>query len=414
MIGVKEGIALYVTSVLGGGILTLPSLAAAAAGPASILSWIIVTVMSLPLAVMFGRLSAAYPDAGGMSSFVRRAYGKRLGDLTAWLYLSIIPVAQPAIAMTGLYYVAYLYDLPKGWIIGISYGMLCCAIGVCLLGKRLSARVQLGIVAATVAIIVATSLLGFRALNPQHFSVVFPNGYWAVGSAAGLIIWCYVGVENLSFISSDFRDPRRDLLKCILIGTLIVAALYVTVSIVVIGVLTPSEWGRVKAPFVYVLNRSVGAGFAYAAVPTGLFITFASAITIAWGGSNLCSSMAERGSLPTWLARRTSNGVAYAALAFLWSLYSLSAAGIYYYDLDLERLAQSVGITVIITYIFSAFAYFRLLDHHRWSAAVTLVSSLCLLPFLRSVAVYPLAVAGLYLLYAMTQRAAARVERPSA
>lgn len=404
-IGITEGVALYVASVLGGGILTLPSLVAAAAGPASIVSWLLVTVISLPLAVMFGRLSAAYPDAGGISTFVRRAYGRRLGDLTAWLYLSIIPIAQPAIAMTGLYSIAAVWPLPRAWIVGVSYLMLCGAIAVCLLGKRVSARLQLWIVIATVSMIVATALLGVSAWHADRFAVVFPNGYWAVGSAASLIIWCYVGVENLSFISSDFKDPGRDLLRCVLIGTAVVAALYVSVSLVVIGVLTPDEWGRVKAPFVLVLHRAGGAVLASGAVLISLFITFASALTIAWGGSNLGSAMAERGALPRRLADRTPGGVARASIVWLGCLYSVSVACIYAFDLDLERLARLVGVTVILTYVLSALASIKLLPRHRWPANITLLCSLSVLPFFGAVIVYPLGIAGLYLVYVLWERA---------
>ncbi len=398
-IGVKEGVALYVASVLGGGVLTLPSLVAAVAGPASILSWIAVTILSLPLAVMFGRLSATFPDAGGMSSFVARAYGRHPGNVTAWLYLSIVPIAQPAIAMTGLYYVAYLHELSRGWIVGLAYLMLCVAITVGLLGKRLNARVQAWTVLATASIIVAASLLGFGQMEPGHFAVVFPHGYWAVGSAAGLIVWCYVGVENLSFISSDFRNPGRDVLRSILVGTAAVAGLYLAAGVAVIGVLAPDEWGVIKAPFVHVLSRVLGAGFASAAVLTSLGITFASAITIAWGGSNLCSSMAERGSLPAWLAERTDRGVARRAMLFIWALYSLAMAAIYYCDLDLSRLAQVVGAAVLVTYVLSALAYVRLLERDRWSATLTLAGSLGLMPFLGGVMLYPLGILAAYGLY---------------
>ena len=264
---------------------------------------------------------------------------------------------------------------------GLAYLMLCVAITVGLLGKRLNARVQAWTVLATASIIVAASLLGFGQMEPGHFAVVFPHGYWAVGSAAGLIVWCYVGVENLSFISSDFRNPGRDVLRSILVGTAAVAGLYLAAGVAVIGVLAPDEWGVIKAPFVHVLSRVLGAGFASAAVLTSLGITFASAITIAWGGSNLCSSMAERGSLPAWLAERTDRGVARRAMLFIWALYSLAMAAIYYCDLDLSRLAQVVGAAVLVTYVLSALAYVRLLERDRWLATLTLAGSLGLMPF---------------------------------
>ncbi|MEG1391797.1 MAG: amino acid permease-associated protein, partial [Aurantimicrobium sp.] len=61
-LGIAQGTALYIASVLGTGILVLPGLAAQVAGPASILSVAIIFVLSIPLAGTFAALAARYPD----------------------------------------------------------------------------------------------------------------------------------------------------------------------------------------------------------------------------------------------------------------------------------------------------------------------------------------------------------------
>jgi len=74
-LGLGPGIALYLASVLGTGLLVLPGLAARAAGPASILSVAIVTLLAIPLAGTFAALAARHPDPGGVASYVRRTLG---------------------------------------------------------------------------------------------------------------------------------------------------------------------------------------------------------------------------------------------------------------------------------------------------------------------------------------------------
>jgi len=66
-IGVVQGTALYIASVLGTGLLVLPGLAAQVAGPASIVAVIAVIVLSVPLAGTFAVLAARYPDPGGVA-----------------------------------------------------------------------------------------------------------------------------------------------------------------------------------------------------------------------------------------------------------------------------------------------------------------------------------------------------------
>ena len=74
-LGLPQGIALYIGSVLGTGLLVLPGIAAQVAGPASIVAVIAVIVLSIPLAGTFAALAARFPDPGGVASYARRALG---------------------------------------------------------------------------------------------------------------------------------------------------------------------------------------------------------------------------------------------------------------------------------------------------------------------------------------------------
>ncbi len=74
-VGVLQGASLYVGAVLGTGVIALPALAAEVAGPASLLAWLGMVALSVPLAATFAALGARYPDAGGVSTYVRLAFG---------------------------------------------------------------------------------------------------------------------------------------------------------------------------------------------------------------------------------------------------------------------------------------------------------------------------------------------------
>ena len=74
-VGLAQAIALYTAAVLGTGVLVLPALAAATAGPASILAVIAMIVLSIPLAGTFAALASRFPDPGGVATDVRRSLG---------------------------------------------------------------------------------------------------------------------------------------------------------------------------------------------------------------------------------------------------------------------------------------------------------------------------------------------------
>src|SRR5690349_13654969 len=83
---VIQGAALYVGAVLGTGVIALPALAAEAAGPASLLAWLALVMLSVPLAATFAALGARYPDAGGVSTYVRNAFGPRAAAVVGWCF----------------------------------------------------------------------------------------------------------------------------------------------------------------------------------------------------------------------------------------------------------------------------------------------------------------------------------------
>jgi len=86
-LGLPQGIALYIGSVLGTGLLVLPGIAAQVAGPASIVAVIAVIILSVPLAVTFAALAARFPDPGGVAIYARRALGPTAARMTGYWFL---------------------------------------------------------------------------------------------------------------------------------------------------------------------------------------------------------------------------------------------------------------------------------------------------------------------------------------
>src|SRR5947199_9905520 len=75
------------SSVLGSGILILPGLAAQKAGPASLIAWVGLSLVSYPLAYTFASLSSRRPESGGVYSFAREAFGQSAATSVGWLFL---------------------------------------------------------------------------------------------------------------------------------------------------------------------------------------------------------------------------------------------------------------------------------------------------------------------------------------
>src|SRR5580698_7828588 len=103
-----RGAALYIGALLGPGLLLLPGLAAAEAGPASVLAWAGLLVLSGLFAVVFGSLGRGFPSAGGVIGYVRAGLGARAGAIAGWSFLAGVIAGAPGVCLIGAGYVTQL------------------------------------------------------------------------------------------------------------------------------------------------------------------------------------------------------------------------------------------------------------------------------------------------------------------
>src|SRR5213593_1747015 len=122
-LSVSRGAALYIGALIGPGLLLVPALAVQAAGPVSILAWAALLVLSAPLAVTFAALAVRYPVAGGVSAYVREAFGDGAAAVTGAWFMTAVVFGGPAVALIGGYYVADLTDSGTGVSVAVGIAM---------------------------------------------------------------------------------------------------------------------------------------------------------------------------------------------------------------------------------------------------------------------------------------------------
>src|SRR3989475_781126 len=113
VITLRHAVAIYVSSLLGSGIFVIPGLAARIAGPASIVSWMLLSLASYPFAYTFAKLSAKRPESGGIYAFARDGIGLSAGAATAWLFLAWAVLGAPAATVAAASYLAFVFPLTR-------------------------------------------------------------------------------------------------------------------------------------------------------------------------------------------------------------------------------------------------------------------------------------------------------------
>src|SRR5207247_10774205 len=89
VITLRYAVAIYVSSLLGSGIFVIPGLAARIAGPASIVSWLLLSLASYPFAYTLAKLYTWMTVSGGIYAFARVGVSLCTGSETAWLFLAL-------------------------------------------------------------------------------------------------------------------------------------------------------------------------------------------------------------------------------------------------------------------------------------------------------------------------------------
>src|SRR5262245_42495591 len=139
----SRGAALYIAAILGPGLLLLPGLAAAEAGPASVLAWLARLGLSGLFAAVFSALGRRIPSAGGVMGYVTAGLGPRAGRATGWMFLAGVVGGAPIVCLIGTSYVA---DLTGGGLLAraaVAAVLLLTVIVLALGGLRASAVAQL-------------------------------------------------------------------------------------------------------------------------------------------------------------------------------------------------------------------------------------------------------------------------------
>lgn len=304
-LGVRAGTALCIGAVLGPGALTLTSTAAAAAGPGSILAWLGLVVVSLPIAWVFAVLSARHPDGGGVAAFARRAFGPRLAAPVGWWFYWAVPLGVPAAALIGGEYTAAAAGWGHSTAPVVALLVLATAYGSNLVGLRLSGRMQLLMVGLLTSLLAVTIAVAGTHVQPARFTPFLPHGWASVGVAAGILFFAFAGWEAITHLSAEFSAPRRDLPRATLLAWGIVSVLYLGLALATIGVLG-TRAGATNTPLTLLLERGFGEPARAVAATAALLLTFGAVNAYLAGAARLGEALGRQGALPHGITTRTT------------------------------------------------------------------------------------------------------------
>ena len=259
-LSLRDLIVIVVGTVIGSGIFLTPGgvVRAAGSGGMALLAWTVGGILSLLGALTFAELGASRPQSGGMYVYLRDAFGPLLAFLFGWTMFLVI--GSGSLATLGAAFPRYVSVFVPLSPAAASIVSLLVIVAVSVLnirGTRQSADVQ-GVataIKAGVLVLLATMLIALsdggveaaaasgaagatagagaadapaRSWWPETFSFATLTGM--VTGMVG-VLWAYEGWQYVTFSAGETVDPQRTFGRGIVVGTMLLIAIYVFANV---------------------------------------------------------------------------------------------------------------------------------------------------------------------------------------
>jgi amino acid efflux transporter len=405
-IGLPSAVALYCGAVLGTGVLVLPAVAADTAGPASLVAWVGLCLLSLPLALTFAALARREPVAGGFSAYIVRAFGPRWGAIAGWLFLAQVPTGTVVAGLIAGSYLAAPFGLGRTGTFLIAFGIVVLAYGLNLLGLRVAGAAQAAATAGVLALVGAILVVSLPRVSAAAFHPFAPFGWRAVGTAATQIFWAFVGWEAITPLAEEFHAPERDILRSSVISVAVVTVFYLALAFVTVGT---QSYGRPISglpAFAQMAAHAFGPGSVVFVGIAGGVLAFTPLNAYVAGTSRLAYALARSGDLPHWAAKlHPTSKVPHRALLVLGAASLVALICAYFRNLGIAQLLPLSTSSFVATYVLSMAAAVRLLKGREAAlAAISLAGCLVVLAFVGPLSLWLIAVSLAAVSYGVVAR----------
>ena len=246
-LGLFDALMIVIGGIIGSGIFINPYIVAQRLESTELVigAWVAGAAIALIGALCYAELGAMSPAAGGQYVYLRDAYHPLVAFLYGWALLFMIEAgAMAAVAMTfAEYAVRLVSDQPQATALVGAGGIRAIAIGAIVFlsiinylgvvpGSRLlNVFVVLKVAALAVVIAVGLWFSGVVSADQQSAAPTAQGSFAAFGAALIPIVFAYGGWQSANYVAEEIKDPRRTLPLSLVIGTAIVALIYVTVNI---------------------------------------------------------------------------------------------------------------------------------------------------------------------------------------
>ena len=351
--------ALGIGAIVGAGLFSSVGTAAAGgehhlgAGPALVISFVLVAVACGFAALCYAELAAMVPVAGSAYTYAYATLGELAAWIIGWDLILEYAVGNVAVAIS---WSAYFQELLRGlgvdfpvWLgtdfrsafqgakavaaasdtaslgatvlrdasawsaapqfFGLpvifnlpAFLIVAFLTWLLVIGIRETARCNTALVVLKLAVVLFFLALGAFYVDPKNWTPFAPNGFAGISSAAAIIFFAYIGFDAVSTAAEESKNPQRHLPIAILASLTVCTVLYVAVALVLTGLTPWTKLGTAEPLATALVER--GLPWVAGIIAVGALLANTSVlIPFQVGQPRIFFAMARDGLLPAWAAR---------------------------------------------------------------------------------------------------------------
>ena len=260
-------------------------------GTSSISLWGLAAVFFfVPGALVINELSSRFPDEGGLYVWAKEAFGPFHGFVAGWTYWIYTVFYFPGLLLASASMSAYVFGgrgaalaQDRSFLLWCSMGLLLVAVALNIVGLNIGKWLQnaggVGAFVPLLILVIVAALVVLHHGSATHFTArnMMPVWNWDTVNFWSQIAFAFTGLELVSAMSEEVRDPRRTLPRAVYAAGALIAFIYIAGTFAVLALVPAGSIDPQSGVFNAIAVGSIALKIGFLGVLAAMLVTVGNA-----------------------------------------------------------------------------------------------------------------------------------------
>jgi glutamate:GABA antiporter len=260
-------------------------------GTSSISLWALAAVFFfVPGALVINELSSRFPEEGGLYVWAKEAFGDFHGFVAGWTYWIYTVFYFPGLLLASASMSAYIVGgrgsslaQDRTFLLTVSLAMLLVAVVLNIVGLNIGKWLQnaggVGTYVPLLMLAGIAAIVCFHHGSATHFTAanMLPAWNWDTVNFWSQIAFAFTGLELVSAMSEEVRDPRRTLPRAVFGAGALIAFMYIAGTFAILSLVPAANLDPQSGVFHAITVGSVALRVGFLGMLAAILVTVGNA-----------------------------------------------------------------------------------------------------------------------------------------